>query len=253
MLINASPDVLTQLRVNLDLQPARTLRDTALEAILLTDAQIDHTTGLFMLREATQPWPLWCTDSVAVDLAQGNPILGVLEHFCKTTRHSLPIDRPFEPVARKGLLMQAHAVKGKPPPFSPNRETPQPGDNIALTIRETESEAAVFYAPGLGEIDAVIWQRMREAHCVMVDGTFWTDDELPSQGIGTRTARDMGHLPLDGPGGMIEWLDGLPDTTRKVLIHINNTNPILDSRSPERRLLDRHGIEVAYDGMEIAL
>ena len=94
---------------------------------------------------------------------------------------------------------------------------------------------------------------MLAADCVLVDGTLWTDDEMIALGASKKTSRDMGHLPQSGPGGMVEWLDQLPATIRKVLIHINNTNPILDERSPQREVLRSHGIEVAFDGMEITL
>ena len=98
-----------------------------------------------------------------------------------------------------------------------------------------------------------MWAAMQAADCVLVDGTLWTDDEMIRLGASAKTSRAMGHLPQSGAGGMLEWLDKLPATTRKVLIHINNTNPILDEDSRERAELAAHGIEVAYDGMEIAL
>jgi pyrroloquinoline quinone biosynthesis protein B len=86
-----------------------------------------------------------------------------------------------------------------------------------------------------------------------VDGTLWTDDEMITLGASKKTSRAMGHLPQSGPGGMLEWLNQLPASTRKVLIHINNTNPILDEDSRERQELTRRGVEVSYDGMEIDL
>lgn len=94
---------------------------------------------------------------------------------------------------------------------------------------------------------------MRSADCVLVDGTFWDDDEMIGVGVSSKRARDIGHLPQSGPGGMLERLAALPDATRKILIHINNTNPILDERSEERAELERRGVEVAFDGMEIEL
>jgi pyrroloquinoline quinone biosynthesis protein B len=94
---------------------------------------------------------------------------------------------------------------------------------------------------------------MNSASCVLVDGTFWSDDEMIVLGASAKRARDMGHLPQSGPGGLLEWLERLPPTTRKVLIHINNTNPILDEDSPQRAELARRGVEVAFDGMEIEL
>ena len=98
-----------------------------------------------------------------------------------------------------------------------------------------------------------MWAAMQTADCVLVDGTLWTDDEMITLGASKKTSRAMGHMPQMGPGGMLEWLDQLPASTRKVLIHINNTNPILDEEGAERQALTQRGIEVAYDGMEIDL
>jgi pyrroloquinoline quinone biosynthesis protein B len=150
-----------------------------------------------------------------------------------------------------GLAFAAHALTSNAPPYSPRRDRPVPGDNIGLEITDLASGRQVFYAPGLCEIDANVSAAMRRSDCVLVDGTCWRDDELIALGISKKSARDMGHRPLDGAGGMLELLGALPSSTRKVLIHINNTNPILDEDSAERGLLRGTGIEVAYDGMEI--
>ncbi|HVY83094.1 MAG TPA: MBL fold metallo-hydrolase, partial [Steroidobacteraceae bacterium] len=112
---------------------------------------------------------------------------------------------------------------------------------------------SALYAPGLGAIDEPVWRAMNAASVVLVDGTFWTDDEMIALGISRKRARDIGHLPQTGPGGMLEWLARLPPATRKVLIHINNTNPILDEESEPRAELARRGVEVAADGLEIVL
>ena len=103
-----------------------------------------------------------------------------------------------------------------------------------------------------GKVDDALMQQMAAADCLLVDGTLWTDDEMQRRGVGTRTGREMGHLAQSGPGGMLEVLARLPEQ-RKVLIHINNTNPILDEDSPERAELVRQNVEVAYDGMSIKL
>src|SRR5687768_12448548 len=106
----------------------------------------------------------------------------------------------------------------------------------ATTWRSCSDEVtgrSALYAPGLGAIDASIWRAMQSAACVLVDGTFWTDDEMIRVGVSHKRARDIGHLPQSGPGGMLEWLERLPPSTRKILIHINNTNPILDEDSAE--------------------
>jgi pyrroloquinoline quinone biosynthesis protein B len=251
VLFNASPDVLQQIRSFPDLQPARALRDTAIAAIVLIDAQIDHTTGLYMLREHRQPLELWCTPHVHEDLTRGNPLLNLLGHYCGVNWHALPQGEDFEIPGVPGLRFAALPLISNAPPYSPHRDCPQPGDNIGVTITDTRSGRSLFYAPGLGEMEPHVWAAMQAADCVLVDGTLWTDDEMIRLGASQKTSRAMGHLPQSGEGGMIEWLDRLPQDTRKVLIHINNTNPILDEDSAERATLAAHGIEVSFDGMEI--
>lgn len=252
VLFNASPDVLQQIRSFPALQPARALRDTAICAIVLIDAQIDHTTGLLMLREHRAPHQLWCTAEVREDLSAGNPLFGVLGHYCGIDWHDVPLAGRFDIVGAPGVAFEALPLTSNAPPYSPHRDQPRPGDNIGVTLVDAKSGRRVFYAPGLGEMEPHVWAAMLAADCVLVDGTLWTDDEMIRLGASQKTSRAMGHLPQSGPGGMIEWLDRLPVTTRKVLIHINNTNPILDEDSAERAVLAAHGIEVAWDGMELS-
>lgn len=254
VLVNASPDILTQLRANPDLQPGRMLRDTALAAIILVDGQVDHTTGLYMLREAARPWPIWCTDSTYADLTRGNPILSVLSHYCGSEHHRIDLSADaFTVGPAPGVRFRALPVASKPAPYSPNRDSPLQGDNIALLMEDEESGQTALYAPGLGAMDDQVWDAMQSATCVMMDGTFWTDDEMIRLGVSRKYARDMGHLPQTGPGGMLKWLARLPSATRRILIHINNTNPILNESSAEATELRRRGIEIAWDGMEIEL
>jgi pyrroloquinoline quinone biosynthesis protein B len=254
VLVNASPDILTQLRANPDLQPGLKVRDSALVAIILVDGQVDHTTGLYMLREAVRPWRIWCTASAYDDLTRGNPILSVLSHYCGVEHHRIDLSSAaFALDAVPGVRFRALPVAGKPAPYSPSRDSPLIGDNIALLIEDEASGRTALYAPGLGAIDDQVWGAMQSAECVMVDGTFWTDDEMIRLGVSRKHARDIGHLPQSGAGGMLEWLERLPSATRKILIHINNTNPILDQSSAQAAELARRGIEVAWDGMEIRL
>jgi pyrroloquinoline quinone biosynthesis protein B len=252
--VNASPDILAQLQSNPDLQPARAMRDTALAAVILVDGQVDHTTGLYMLRESARPWPIWCTDSTYADLTRGNPVFGVLKYFCGVDRRRIdPDGSAFAVDGVPGVRWRALAVDGKPAPYSPNRDAPVPGDNLALVIEDEASGRKAFYAPGLAAIDDRVWAAMQSAACVMVDGTFWTDEEMIRLGVSSKRARDIGHLPQSGAGGMLEWLDRLPPGVRRILIHVNNTNPILDGASAESAELERRGVEVAWDGMEIEL
>ncbi|MFO1270082.1 MAG: pyrroloquinoline quinone biosynthesis protein PqqB [Rubrivivax sp.] len=252
LLVNASPDILQQVRAQPGLQPARGLRDSAIAGVLLIDGQVDHATGLLMLRERMQPLPLWCTDPVAEDLTRGLPLLAVLGHFCGVARERVvPDGRAFEVPALPGLQLRAFALASKAAPYSPHRESPVAGDNIGVVFADRASGRSVFYAPGLGEITPALFDVMCGADAVLVDGTFWTDDEMIALGLARKTARDIGHLPQSGPGGMIEWLDRLPAHVRRLLIHVNNTNPILDEDSPERARLAAHGIEVCEDGMTL--
>ena len=121
-----------------------------------------------------------------------------------------------------------------------------------MFVEDRRTGSTLFYAPGLGQVDEPLLAWMRRADCLLVDGTLWRDDEMRVCEVGDKLGSEMGHLPQSGPGGMIEVLDGLP-AARKILIHINNTNPILDVDSPERAELAAHGIDVAWDGMSIQL
>ncbi len=254
ILFNASPDILEQIRANPALQPARAMRDTAIAAVLLIDGQVDHATGLFMLRERSSPLPLWCTDPVAEDLTQGNPVLRVLGHYCGVQRHRIALDgSAFSVPGVPGITLRALPLHSKAAPYSPHRDNPVPGDNIGITVTDSASGRSLFYAPGLGEITPPVFDAMAGADAVMVDGTFWTDDEMPSQGIGSKHARQIGHLPQSGPGGMLEWLARLPAQTQRLLIHINNSNPILDDDSPQRATLAQQRVAVCEDGLTLEL
>lgn len=252
VLINASPDVLTQIRANPALQPARAIRDSGIAAVMVMDAQIDHVTGLLMLREGKKKLNLYCTDPVWDDLNHGLPLVPVLSHYCGVERHVITGGAAFEVPGVAGIRFHPMPLKSKAPPYSPHRANPQQGDNNGLLIEDIATGQTVFYAPGLGEIEPHVLAAMQQATCVLVDGTVWTGDEMITLGLSQKTAADMGHLQLSGAGGMIEVLDGIGER-RKVLIHINNTNPILNEDSAERAQLAQHGIEVAYDGMEITL
>ncbi|AVO49792.1 pyrroloquinoline quinone biosynthesis protein PqqB [Melaminivora suipulveris] len=252
LLINASPDVLTQIQRTPALQPARALRDSGIAAVLLMDAQIDHVTGLLMLRERSSPLPVLATREVHDELAGSLPLARVLSHYCGVAPHVLPLDGTrFSVPGLPGVVVQALALASSPPPYSPHRSAPRPGDNIGVLLHNPASGARVFYAPGLGQVTPELLELMATCSAVLVDGTFWSGDEMQRLGLGTRSAADMGHLPQSGAGGMLEQLARLPASVRRVLIHINNTNPILVEDGPQRAELVRRGIEVAHDGMVI--
>ncbi|MBA1233668.1 pyrroloquinoline quinone biosynthesis protein PqqB [Stutzerimonas nitrititolerans] len=252
ILCNASPDIRAQLEAFPALQPARKPRDTAIGAIILLDSQIDHTTGLLTLREGC-PHEVWCTEMVHQDLTTGFPLFNMLEHWNGGLKwNPIALDGSFVIPACPNLVITPIPLRSSAPPYSPHRNDPHPGDNIGLFIEDRRTGGKLFYAPGLGQVSEALLGTIRGADCLLVDGTLWRDDEMRVREVGDKLGSEMGHLPQSGPGGMIEVLDGLP-AARKILIHINNTNPILDQDSPERAMLDEHGIEVAFDGMSIEL
>jgi pyrroloquinoline quinone biosynthesis protein B len=254
VLFNASPDLHRQIQANPPLQPRRGVRDTPIAAIVLADGQIDHAAGLLLMREHREPLQIYATAAVHGDLTTGLPLLSVLRHYCGVEWHEIGLDgAPLRIPALPGIEIHVLAVDGKPGPYSAFRHNPRAGDNIAFTFHELASGRRAFYAPGLAAITPPVRAALEMSHCVMVDGTFWQDDEMIRAGVSTKRAADLGHLPQTGPGGMIEVLKSLRQDARRVLIHINNTNPILIDSGPERELLDASDIEVAFDGMEISL
>lgn len=251
ILFNASPDIKKQLDDFPAIQPAREVRDTAIKAILITDAQIDHTTGLLTLREHNKPWDIYCTAAVHGDLTTGFPIFNILGHFRGINWHEVKTDQvPFTIPAAPGLEFTAVPLKSEAPPFSPHRHNTVPGDNVGINIHDTRTGKNVFYAPGLGVVEDHVLEYMRHADCILMDGTVWTDDEMSREGISDKRATEMGHINQSEEGGSISILNSL-QKPRKILIHINNTNPILNEDSPERQVLNNAGIELAYDGMDL--
>lgn len=252
VLINASPDIRAQIEAFAPLRPGRSVRDTGIAAVLLVDSQIDHATGLLTLREGPR-LALYTTAPVHQDLSTGFPVIPMLSHYCGVDwRPIVPDGSAFSVSEAPGLSFHAYALSSKAPPYSPHRHDPHPGDNIGLLITDTATGGRLFYAPGLGVFEDHLHVPMAMADVLMVDGTAWRDEDLIDQGAGSKRALEMGHLPQSGAGGMIERLAAFP-RARKILIHINNTNPILDDHSRERGILDAAGITVAEDGLDLVL
>ena len=223
-LVNASPDARQQLEM---LAPADNgVRAPPIAGVLVTDAEIDHTAGLLLLRESTTPVRVF--GDARVERALQDTVLRMLERFCGVDWQTLEVGRAC---ALDGFTVEPFDV----------------GPASGFTFRDG---AVVTYAPALSRLDEHVIARFAASDLVLVDGTFWREDEIPRLGISERTARDMGHTPLSGPGGTLEALARL-ERPRKVLVHINNTNPILLEDSPEREEVVRAGIEVAYDGLEV--
>lgn len=254
VVINASPDIRQQINASPRLARTEGTRGSSIRAVIVTDAQIDHTTGLLILREGL-PLELYCTPEVAQELSTTYPILSMMQHWEGGYQtHTVDIESPdgWRIPAVPHLAFYPISLSSNAPPFSPYRNRPRPGDNIGLKIVDTRSGATLFYAPGLGAPEPSVLEAMKDADCVMMDGTLWTDDEMIRAGLGTSLGSEMGHLSVSGDDGMLALLSQF-DKPRKVLIHINNTNPILDPDSPEHHAVRESGVEIAFDGMEIQI
>ncbi len=253
VLFNASPDIRAQIESFPPLQPARKVRDTGICSIILCDGQIDHSTGLIILREHDKPWDVYCTESVYEDMTTGYPIFNILGHFRGVNWHEVSTEQTSFTIPKAdNLIFTAVPLKSEAPPYSPHRHNTVPGDNVGYKVEDTSTGKNLFYAPGLGVIEDHVYEYMANADVVLIDGTVWTNDEMSRHGISDKLASEMGHLDQSSKGGIKDTLSSL-EKPRKILIHINNTNPILDEDSTERKQLNDLDIEVSYDGMDIHL
>lgn len=150
------------------------------------------------------------------------------------------------------LEVEAFALPADPPLYMRGRYVVESGIAVGLTFSHPTTGGRATYAPAVESLDNDLLARLTASDIALLDGTFWSNDELPSQGIGTRTALDMGHLPLSGPEGTLARLRNT-ERLRKILVHVNNSNPILLEDSPERQAVEVAGFEMAYDGMLIDL
>jgi pyrroloquinoline quinone biosynthesis protein B len=243
--INASPDIRTQIEAFPGLHPHDDGRTTPLEAVLLTDAELDHTLGLLLLREA-RALRLYATPAVRKTLHDGSGILRTLEHYCPVEWSAVIPGTGFS--LADGLSCQAFDV-----PITKHARfgtTAEHGRVVGYRLTDERSGGTLVYLPGVQSLTRALRAEIGGCACLLIDGTCWRDDELVRLGLSGRTSREMGHLPVDGPDGSLAQLPPL-GVGRTVFVHINNTNPILLQDSPERRTVDENGMEVAVDGLEI--
>jgi pyrroloquinoline quinone biosynthesis protein B len=246
VLVNASPDIRQQL-AELPVDRTGALRSSPIGAVILTDGEIDHAAGLLLLRESSTPLRIYSTEPVRAALSEQYPVLEMLEHYCGVDWRPLTEGRAT-PLEGFSLTVEPFPTGGDPPLYMGGE--PGPGA-IGLTIREPGSGAVLSYAPALETLDETITTRLRASDCILADGTFWRADDLVALGLGERDAFAMGHAPLCGPDGTLEVLGRLGPRT--ILVHINNTNPLLLEGSEEREMALDGGVEIGYDGMEVDL
>ncbi len=250
-LLNVSPDVRQQILAFAALGPRENdgPRGTAIAGCLLTDAELDHTAGLLFLREGGG-FAVYATATVRRWLSSDWPVERLLACFGKPSWRDLPLDEPLDlPLPDgtvSGLRVRAFEVDRHRPRFVTD-EAPPVGSVVGVQIEDIRTGGRLVYAPCVASLSEALTTAIRQADALLIDGTFWDDDEPVHCGIGTRTARQMGHLPVSGPEGSLSWLSELP-IRQRAYVHINNTNPMLNERGPQYRLVTDRGVRVAADG-----
>jgi len=259
VLLNASPDLRQQINDTTALWPPADgpLRSSPIKAVVLTNGDVDHIIGLINLREG-QAFSLYGSDRVLSTLA-ANSVFNVLnpDHV---SRKTLPMDTPVALSGAGtdlGITIEAFDVPGKVALYledagkGDNFGT-EKGDTIGLKVTDAASAKTFFYIPGCATVDEPLAQRLTGAPLVFFDGTLFTDDEMLAQGLSHKTGQRMGHMSMSGPEGSIAAFEKL-NVARRVYVHINNSNPVLNDDAPERKTVEAAGWEVAHDGMEIRL
>jgi pyrroloquinoline quinone biosynthesis protein B len=259
LLLNASPDLRQQLAAAPALSPRSTdgARSSPIKAVIVTNGDVDHVAGLLTLREG-QPLAVYGASRV-LDVLASNSLFNVLSPQL-VTRTALETGVP-SPITgagvELGLVVEVFTVQGKVALYledaaaGPNFGTRE-GDTVGLRVSDPASQRAFFYVPGCSRVDEALAAHLRGAALVFFDGTLWSDDEMIQQGLLGKTGGRMGHVNLSGPDGSIAGFAPL-GVERKIYVHINNSNPILDEASVERKVAEAAGWEIGYDGMEITL
>ncbi|HZV21506.1 MAG TPA: pyrroloquinoline quinone biosynthesis protein PqqB [Hyphomicrobiales bacterium] len=255
VLVNASPDIRQQILATPELHPVRAgpSRNSPIIAVLLTNGDIDHIAGLLSLRER-QPFRLFAHERV-LSILDRNSIFGVLAPEI-VERVPLTLNDEIEIPGSGGLSVVAFSVPGKVALYLEDELKgkglgTETGDTIGLKISAPRS-SKLLYIPGCAAVDGAILERVKDADCLLFDGTVFTDAELLDLSVGEKTGRRMGHIPISGEGGSLHAFDGCA-VGRKIYVHINTTNPILERGSAAEQRVIAAGWEIAYDGMTLSL
>ncbi|WP_454918667.1 pyrroloquinoline quinone biosynthesis protein PqqB [Xanthobacter sediminis] len=248
LLLNASPDLRAQIAATRALHPRIGERHSPIAAVVVTNGDVDHITGLLTLRES-QPFTLFGTTETLA-MVNGNPVFSVVNEAF-VPRRTVELEEAFSPLP--GLTLEMFAVPGKVPLWQEDENLiigAETGGTVGVTI--TAGDKRLVYIPGCAAITDKVRARIASADLLFFDGTLYRDDEMIAAGTGTKTGGRMGHLSMSGEEGTIALLADVP-AAQRVFIHINNTNPALIEDSSERRAVEAAGWIVACDGMEFAL
>ncbi len=254
-LLNASPDLRQQIEANAFLHPAHGLRSTPIAGVALTGGDVDAIAGLLVLRER-QPFTVYAASRVLAVL-DANPVFEVLARDVvarRTVDIGVPTALCLPDGTPSGLTLELFAVPGKVPLYLERAgETPavvEDGTTVGAVV--SDGHAKLFFIPGCAAMTDTLAARLTGADLVLFDGTLWRDDEMIRAGLGGKTGLRMGHMSVSGPSGTLAAFAEL-NVRRKILIHINNSNPVLLEDSPEHALVREAGWAVAHDGMRIEL
>lgn len=247
-LLNATPDVTRQVESDTALHPGPGPRESPLAGVVLTDAEFDHTVGLLLLREGASV-DVYATAAVQRCLEDDFPVRELVRDYAMFRWHTVEVDEPFELSDR--LVVTLFPVAEKLPRYT-GRRRPERGAVTGCRIEDCSTGGRLVWAPQVGRFDDRLVDELDAADCALVDGSFWSEDEMASTGVGQRSAAAMGHLPLRGEDGLAVRF-AATKARRKLLVHINNTNPVHDPSSPERRVLAALGVEVAHAGLTVKL
>jgi pyrroloquinoline quinone biosynthesis protein B len=246
LIVGASPDLRQQILQTSALHPRTGLRDSPISGIVLVSADVDGIAGLLTVRER-QPLTVYAPRPI-LDVLRANGVFDVLDPALVERVELIP-GRPL--ACAGGLMLTLLETPGKVPLYLEDRASVQPEAGPAYAACLEAHGKRALIAPACAQITPEVRANLDGADAIFFDGTLYTDDEMIAAGVGTKTGRRMGHVPIAGPDGSLAVLAAL--TGRRIYLHINNTNPILLANSPERRAVEAAGVEVAYDGMEVRL
>ncbi|MCU1299706.1 MAG: pyrroloquinoline quinone biosynthesis protein PqqB [Acidobacteriaceae bacterium] len=257
-LLNASPDLRTQIEACAFLHPRGSARDSPISGVVLTSADLDQSLGLLLLRE-WQPLQIYSTASVQKILREDNTVFSMLERSSGQARWTgIVPGATFELASTagepSGIRCTPISLATHYPAYVPAGRLVElcPGEAVLGLILESSSGKRLGYFPAVGQVDEALLQQLNSLDVLLFDGTFWTDDELIELRHGGQVARQMGHIPVSSHGGSLDLLSEL-QCKRKMFVHINNTNPMLDESGPEYRQVHEHGWEIAEDGCHLEL
>ena len=257
-LLGASPDLRAQIEATPELHPFDGVRQSPIGGVVIANADVDHVLGLLLLREL-QPLRIHSTASVRRILREDNSLFAMLQ---RVDKQAIWTDfAPNEDFALRNandedssLRCRALALGTHYPAYvkSERRSALDASESSLGLMIESPSGAKLAYMPAVPHVDDILLAQLDSADLLLFDGTFWSDDELiRTQGAGP-TAHEMGHIPVSLAEGSLSRLAGLR-RPRKIYLHVNNTNPVLDEASPQHRQVREAGWEIAEDGWQFEL